>query len=293
MFTVKSNRINMDALLRLVILLGFALFFYSIIQTGKVQLYVNPRIVPYVKFGIVVMAVISLFSIRDIFKPKRKVNLTLYLFFLIPLLMAFSLPAKSMDSTSMAFGDVKITQQQSGNTDYLTPEDAADPAEGTDQVSDNSSETADNSQSSDSPDSTQADPDQEDSDQSDNGLVMQGDTIVMGDDNFVQWLQEIYDNMGRYEGKKIEVTGFVFKSKDFKADEFAPARLMMACCTADLQPIGLLCRYDKASELKHDTWLKVTGTIKIVDYKGEKTPVIIAGSIVSADKPKNEYVYPY
>lgn len=289
MFTVKSNRINTDAVLKIVILLGFALFFYSIIQTGKVQLYVNPRIVPYVKFGIAAMVVISLFLIRDIFKPKRNVNLTSYLFFLIPLLMAFSLPAKSMDSTSMAFGDVKITQQQSNNTDYLTSDDTAIDSTGdTDQTGDHSSTISDNSQSSDSLDSTQSDRDQADS-----RLIMQGDTIVMGDNNFVQWLQEIYDNLGKYEGKKIEVTGFVFKSKDFKENEFAPARLMMACCTADLQPIGLLCRYDKASELKQDTWLKVTGTIKTVDYDGEKTPVIVAESVVSADKPKNEYVYPY
>jgi putative membrane protein len=279
----------MEAALKIVILVGFALFFSMLLQTGKVQLYVNPRIVPYVKFGIVAMIAISLVSIRDIFKPKRKVNLAPYLFFLIPLLMAFSLPAKAMDSTSMAFGDVKISQQQGSNADYFTPDDIAENrTEDTVQMSDNSPMTEEDSLSSDSMDSTQADPDQTDS-----RLTMQGDTIVMGDNNFVQWLQEIYDNMGKYEGEKIEVTGFVFKSKDFKGNEFAPARLMMACCTADLQPVGLLCRYEKAAELKQDTWLKVTGTIRIVDYNGEKTPVIVADNVVSTNKPKNEYVYPY
>ncbi len=290
MFTVKSIRINMDVALRSVILLGFALFFYLIIQTDKVQLYVNPRIVPYVKFGIVAMVMISLFSIRDLFKPKRKANLAPYLFFLIPLLMAFALPPKAMDSTSMAFGDVNITQQQSSNADYLTPDDIAESSTGdTAQRSDDSSATGvDTQSSSNSLDSIQADPGQTES-----RLIMQGDTIVIGDNDFIQWLQEIYDNMGKYDGKKIQVVGFVFKSKELKENEFAPTRFMMACCTADLQPVGFLCRYDKASELKQDTWLKITGTIKVVDYKGEKTPVIIAEKVASVNKPKNEYVYPY
>lgn len=67
----------------------------------------------------------------------------------------------------------------------------------------------------------------------------------------------------------------------------------MSCCTADLQPIGFLCRYNKAPELKPDTWLKVSGTIKTVDYNGEKTPIIIADKVEDAVKPINEYVYPF
>lgn len=282
MFISRSNKVNLDAVLKLIILLGFSIFFFAIIQTGKIQLYVNPRIVPYVKFGIVVMVITSLFFIRDIFKPKRKVNLTQYLFFLIPLFMAFSLPAKSMDSTSMAFGDVTLAQPQNSSKNNISSDNIASGS------SVDTNTIIDNGQSSGSLDSVKAGPDQLDS-----GLKLQGDTIVVSDNNFVQWLQEIYDNMSKYEGKKIEVVGFVYKDKTLKKNEFFPARLMMACCTADLQPVGLLCRYDKAPELKKDTWLKVTGTIKTIDLSGQKTPAIIADKVESAVKPEIEYVYPY
>jgi putative membrane protein len=76
-------------------------------------------------------------------------------------------------------------------------------------------------------------------------------------------------------------------------NEFVPARFMMSCCTADLQPVGFLCRYEKASNLKNDTWIEVTGTIKITDYYGEKTPIIIVDKVEDATIPINEYVYPY
>jgi putative membrane protein len=293
----------MDALLKIIILSGFALFFAIIIQNGRIQLYVNPRIVPYVKFGIIVMMIIAIFLIRDIFKPKRKVNFTPYLFFLVPLLMAFLLPAKTIDSKSMAFGDINLTQRQNSNTgktaiagnsaDTGNSGSSSDYSAGTSEadintLDDNDVIIEDSSQSSDS-----LSPGQADTDQREEGLQLEGDTIVVSDNNFVQWLQEIYDNQGKYEGKKIQVIGFVFKSKEFTENEFVPARLMMACCTADLQPIGFLCRYDKASKLKNDTWLKVTGTIKVVDYKGQKTPVIIADKAENTTKPENEYVYPY
>lgn len=309
MFISRSGRVNMDALMKIIILSGFALFFTRIIQNGRIQLYVNPRIVPYVKFGIIIMIIISIFLIRDIFNPKRKVSLTRYLFFLIPLLMAFLLPAKTIDSKSMAFGDINLTQRQNRNTgktgipgnsgdtgnfgNSANSRSTADYPAGTSEadinnLNDNGVMTEDSSQSSDS-----SSPGQADTDQREEGLQLKGDTVVLSDNNFVQWLQEIYDNEEKYEGKKIQVIGFVFKSREFTENEFVPARLMMACCTADLQPIGFLCRYYKASKLKNDTWLKVTGNIKVIDYKGQKTPVIIADKVENTAKPESEYVYPY
>lgn len=103
---------------------------------------------------------------------------------------------------------------------------------------------------------------------------------------------EIYGNMEKYEGKKILIKGFVLKGKDFTANEFVIARFMMACCTADLQPVGLMCDYAKAPELKHDTWIKVTGKIKKIQYKGQPNPAIVVEKVEPAQKPKDEYVYP-
>ena len=99
--------------------------------------------------------------------------------------------------------------------------------------------------------------------------------------------------MGTYQGKRREVIGFVFRDNAVKDNEFAPARLLMVCCTADRQTVGMLCRYDKAKSLKQDSWVKVTGTIRIIDFKGQKIPTIEADNVVETARPKNDYVYPF
>ena len=278
MIIVKSNKLNIEALCKMIILLGFALFFAMIIATGKALLYVNPRIIPYVKFCTAALIVIALFYIPDIFKPQRKANIGIYLFFLIPLLSAFIIQAKPLDTKTMAFGDVNLSQQSvTGKSPNNASNAAADNTVSTWQT-----QNTDNS-------STQV----QISDGDASKLKLHGDTIVMDDNNYVRWLQELYDNKQQYQGKKIQVIGFVLKGKELSQNEFYPARLMMACCTADLQPVGLLCRYENAPELKQDSWVKVDGTIKITDYKGEQTAIIIADKVSNAEKPEYEYVYPY
>jgi putative membrane protein len=123
-------------------------------------------------------------------------------------------------------------------------------------------------------------------------LKMQGNTIFVNDNNFVRWTEEISNNMLKYKGKKIELTGFVFKSDGFKENEFVPARLMMTGNASDSVPVGILAHYNKAKDLKKDTWIIVTGKIKIIDYQGEKSPVIIVKSIQNTIKPRSHYVTP-
>lgn len=265
------KKINIEVLLKLIILIGFSFFFYDLIKTGKVLLYVNPRIIPYVKFAILTMIALSLFVSRDLFKAKRKVNIKPYLFFIIPLFMAFLTPTTSVSSKSMALtrskSTAQIESQQGNNSEEIK----------TNQEKPKDSTVTENANSS----------------KEDLELEMQNNVIVVNDNSFIKWTQEITYNMLKYEGKKIELTGFVFKDEHFKENEFVPARLMMSCCAADLQPVGLLCNYDKAKELNQDSWVIVTGKIKILDYNGEKTPVIIADTIKNTEKPKNEYVYPF
>ena len=115
----------------------------------------------------------------------------------------------------------------------------------------------------------------------------------MDDQNIVSWVNELNNHPDNYVGKKIEYTGYVFKSgKDFKSDEFVPGRDMMWCCAADIQLVGVLCHYDKTLELKENNWVKVTGTLATSTYQGAKVPLIVNPEIKPSSKPEEEYVYP-
>lgn len=273
--------INLEALLRSSILVGFACFFFWIIRSGKVGMYVNPRLVPWIVGAMIAMVLMALITASDIFKPQPQANRLFYLFFLVPLLMAFTIPVQSMDAMPSDSKNITIAQPAPTQNKNLVTVDQADPTNNGDAM------TTDNPPNGD-PNSANS----YDSQEVDNGLKMIDNTIVLNDDNFAKWIEQIYENKNAYDGKKIELEGFVYKNLMIHTNEFVPARLVMVCCAADLQTVGLLCRYDKTTQLKRTSWVKVSGVIKVVDYCGQKTPIIYADKVVSIAKPENEYIYP-
>jgi putative membrane protein len=258
MRVIKAKRVNIEAVFKILILVGFSWFFFLTIRTGKVNQFVHPRIVPYMKFAVAAMLMIALLIVRDIFKPRR--------------IMAFSIPTADMTSESMSYSGTKPKVQTIESTNNASTSEAGAYSSGSSQ--------------------SNGIPVQGDGESLNNSLKLHGDTIVI-DDNFVMWIQEISDYPSKYIGKKVTVTGFVYRDKNFKHGEFVAARLMMVCCAADLSPAGLLAHYDKTPELKQDGWFKFTGKIENGEFKGQQMPVINITKAEKVQKPKEEYVYPY
>lgn len=275
---LKSSKINFEVLIKMIILLGYALLFYVVIASGNVKYYVHPRIVPYMKFGIVIFAMVSISMAFELFKPQRiRFQLGRYLFFIIPLIFAFSIPPKIPDISSISLNNINKTDS---NGSSLVDEYNAEPHTYTNgdelqeyessEISQNTTEVADNS----------------------NKLSLQDDTIVMDDKYFAYWLVELHENFDLYKGKNIQVVGFVFKDEQFAQNEFVPARYLMSCCAADAAPVGIMCNYKDASQLKKDSWVKVTGKVQEGEFNGQKMPVIITDSVELTNKPKAEFIYP-
>lgn len=259
--------------------MGFALFFFLTIQSGQVLKYVHPRNVPFIKFAVIAMVLISLFFIPEVFKPQRiKVSSIPLLFFILPLIMAFLLPTQSFNSDYISYGDLKL-QGNSGNVD--NPEIKTEYSEEDEYKEDIYIDEYSDVENKNIIESNR------------NELQLIDETIIMDNDNYVRWIQEIYDNIEKYIGKKIQVNGFVFKDEQFEGNEFVSARMMMVCCAADMQPIGFLCRYDNAAELKVDTWIRVYGTIAKGEFNGNVIPVIEADKVENIEKPEFDYVYPF
>mgnify|MGYP000897813088 CR=1 FL=1 len=276
---MKTRNYNIDAAFKVAVLLGFALFFFLIIQSGQVLKYVHPRNVPFIKFAVIAMVLISLFFIPEVFKPQRvKVSSIPLLFFILPLIMAFLLPTQSFNSDYISYGDLKL-QGNSGNVD--NPEIKTEYSEEDEYNEDIYIDEYSAAENKNIIESNR------------NELQLIDETIIMDNDNYVRWIQEIYDNIEKYNGKKIQVSGFVFKDEQFEDNEFVSARMMMVCCAADMQPIGFLVRYDNAAELNVDTWIRVYGTIAKGEFNGNAIPVIEADKVENTEKPEFDYVYPF
>lgn len=282
----EKMSVNRYDLAKIVLLLGFSLFFLIILLTGAVSFYIHPRIEPYLIFSAVSMTLIAFLMLPRLkSRPNAKRSLWPLALFALPLLMALIFQPQSIGSASVSTSDL-MAAGQSGSTDI-----GAQP-------------TSDANAPSPKPSNAQAVPSEEPpqsviaSDAAEDEVAGPGaddaQTLFVTDDNFYEVLNALYEDMGSYQGKRIEMTGFVFfDPENFAPDQFVPARMLMTCCAADMVAVGVLCHYDDAATLEEDSWVKVTGTVGTTDFLGETVPYVEVESIQTTTPPDDKYIYPY
>ena len=124
-------------------------------------------------------------------------------------------------------------------------------------------------------------------------LLLQDGRIIMDDDTFSLWLTELYTKLDKWVGTEITAVGSVWKDSElFEPNDFALARMMMTCCAADMQPVGLLAQWSGAQELTDGEWVEITGMLSKKPYKAGFDPYIIVASVKKIDSPGREYIYP-
>ncbi|MDS0524664.1 TIGR03943 family protein [Clostridium sp. SHJSY1] len=255
------KKVNFEVMFKLLILLGFSLFYFILVKNDTITLYVHPRIVPFAKVSIVAMMFIVLFLAFDILKAKTvKRKMRNYIVFIIPFLMMLGMKPNSNNGAA------------SNNSSFLE-----DKSDNTKSTQDNKINDAININNN--------------SDDERKVYLDENGKIKITDKNYVNFLTEVENNIDNYVNKDIEIVGFVYKEQGMNEKQFALVRNMMVCCTADMQMVGLLCESEETIKYELDTWLKVNGTI-------EKSPdnndvMVKIKKMEKVDAPKTPYVYPY
>jgi putative membrane protein len=114
----------------------------------------------------------------------------------------------------------------------------------------------------------------------------------LDDEHFYMILQDIYDNPAVYKGKTVSLTGIVFHRKKSAEGECAVLRMLMTCCSADLQPAGLVCVFPPDSALKEKSWVRVAGKLSVRPFEKGFLPFVTVETAVPVEKPEMEYIYP-
>lgn len=119
------------------------------------------------------------------------------------------------------------------------------------------------------------------------------DIIDITDMDYGIWYMDALDNPRKYEGKKVRFLALVYRPEKLKKGVFVPGRFAMTCCADDITFVGFKCKYDKASEIAHKSWITITAEMHnefAMEYKG-KGPVLYAIDIQPAEKPEDELIY--
>ncbi len=120
------------------------------------------------------------------------------------------------------------------------------------------------------------------------------DIIEITDADYGIFYLDVQDNPKKYEGKTIRFLALVYRpDKLGKKPMFVPGRFAMTCCADDIQFIGMKCKYDRAVQLPHKSWVNLTATIRTEfakEYRG-KGPVLYAREVELTTAPMEELVY--
>lgn len=261
-----KKKLNTELALEAVICLTLSVLLFYALVTGRASDYVHPRINGFLWFSAFSLCVIALLLFSGSFQPKHNARPARFLLFLLPIASSLLIPAGAVQNKSISFGTpANMTQSAPAPS-----EPSAAPGSVNSPASSASSADLD-------PDSSLP--------QEDSGV------INISDDQFASWYQDINDDMEKYEGKTLRFKGQVFRMDGFAKNEIVPVRYAMVCCTADLQPCGILCRGDDVSPYKDSDWVWVTGQVKIETYMDQTMPVCYVTKIEKAEKAKSAYIY--
>ncbi|MEG0773486.1 TIGR03943 family protein [Clostridium sp.] len=267
------RKFNVEEFLTFIVLLGFSTFTFYLLATGKVNSFISPKMVKYIIFSLVVFIVLTLYQGNKIFSPKtnRPVSKS-HMILILTLFIGFTAAEGGLNLSI-------ITNKGVNLPNYVKNDKLKVPS------SNNSKDEVIKDDAS--------------IKEHQYGASIEKDgVVVIGDENFYKAVNELGTNLNKYKGKKIAISGFVLRKKEFKEDEFVIARMSMDCCAADAQVIGIMAKLDRAFEFKKDAWVSVEGIIEEIEYRDTVTntdlilPIIKVSKIENIKTPENIYVYP-
>lgn len=249
------RRFNKSEFIWLLILFGFSFYLFYLVLTGKIGIFINPKMVKYTIFSAFAFIVLALYQIKKIFMISRNNKVKFgYILLLLPLILGFT--AQGFDFSIADTKGVNIIETSKVTTDTTV-------------VSTNISKS-----------------------------FIEDGVVVFSDVNFYEIVDDINYNINDYQGKKVKISGMVYRDKAFKDNEFVISRMVMSCCAADSQIVGLMSKLDNAKALNNGEWVKIQGTIKNIIYKNqysnkdEEMPIIIVDKIDRNQTPGEKYIYP-
>lgn len=248
------KRFNINEFIWFSILLCFTLYIYYLLSTGKIVLFVHPKLARYSAFSLIVFGELTIFQWFKIFTIKTRVNFKNgYLFFIAALIIGIFIAPGGLNSE---IGEKKgITLVSSHNIKNIGKHTHSEEE------------------------------------------LITGDIITFNDKYYVHYLEELGEDLDEQIGKKVVITGYVSKSDKLQSDEFILTRLLINCCAADSQALGITCRSSLSEVIDKDSWVTLEGTVSFKENRDKdnriigKLPLIVVESIKQIEKPSNPYIY--
>lgn len=199
------------------------LFFANLLIGNKLDNYLHQRMHGYVVFACLVLFLLAMHETYELFLGKLAKEIAYHkvAVFLIPIAMLSFNPTQ-LSSQVLKNKNIQIAQSNPKSLEDITQEVIAQ-----------------------------------------RELELETESIpeIIYEDAFVDIYRKISESSQDYTGQTITVEGFVYREDTFSSNNIVVGRLRINCCAADAFIIGFMCRYEAASELESNSWVKVTGQL--------------------------------
>ncbi|UFJ43090.1 TIGR03943 family protein [Brevibacillus humidisoli] len=121
--------------------------------------------------------------------------------------------------------------------------------------------------------------------------LYQQETIHLDEKLFLDGLTTLDLFPKEFDGHKLRTMGFVYRQPGFKPNQFVVARFSVSCCTADASVYGILVESPNGSKYETDSWVEVSGTLRLRSMEGFDMLVLEGDSVKAVEAPDDPYVY--
>lgn len=320
MIMTERKRLSVHYLIRGILLGGVTFYVTHLVSVDHLQYYIAPRMIGYVKYAAMAMYLLAAYfiyaAIQQAFgegeieecdcdhTPSKSVwrNVILYGLFAIPPLLGFLLPDSIMESDIAAVKGMNLdVAKLQVRTTTASLKQVQKPAASSPPLSSKSPKPQANPKPQSSSSTTEEaklkklfPADEYTEDYAKLGMVLyKKELIKVTDVGFFDILTDMDLYKDSFQGKKIDISGFVYRESDMKPNQFVISRMAVTCCSADATPYGLLVETDLGKTLKKDTWIHLQGVVGHTVYHGNTIIRLSTTSIVKIKPPKDPYVYSY
>ncbi|MGD0621084.1 MAG: TIGR03943 family protein [Thermacetogeniaceae bacterium] len=294
-----------ENLVQAIILAGFAFLLFNLLNTGKIVLFINPRLAWLIGLASVLLGIIAIAELIPRHDHGHECcdhdhacacdhgahllitgNKLLAVLFLTPLVLGFLMQPKVLGSAALtnsinAAGPVPFyagpfTGLNKNGADLLAGimnlarglGRPAPPASGNSPAASvpGANTAGANTQT------TAAGTDAEGAPEASQNTSLVQDAGDAGpavgpveDTDLVQLDIDLYENQAQLSGRRFRMTGFVYKDPGLGKNQFVITRFVIVCCLLDTVPIGIIAESPDASDLKADTWVEAEGVMKMLN----------------------------
>ncbi|WP_231559202.1 MULTISPECIES: TIGR03943 family putative permease subunit [Bacillus] len=279
MSELKQNKpYSFDAVVRGLLLVGFALMIFKLYLTGHILHFISPRMLWFAKFFIVAAFALGILSLiwRKQDSPHTCCACAgsqthspshpwLYSFFLIPIVTGFLFPDHVLtkevaQNRIFSANSAKSPEQRKSNTQAESSHEA-----GTAAVL---------------PSGYEKELSRE---------LERKNVIPVSDKYYVPIVNLLLEHAEAYAGKEIDMKGFVYF--DEQLDRYIVGRYGISCCIADAAVYGLPASFSEKHDIKEGEWVQITGKLTVFDKNGKQLPILSVTHTQTISTPKNPYVY--